>query len=489
MSAVGAVFTGRLLIFILGGLITPLLTRLLGPSAYGQYATALAIFGMVKILMVSGIDVGAKKYFSEDRSLQNWKEYVWASYVQLSLLLGGGFALGLVVLSLSGAISFLLGKSYRPLFYLLAVLALFTQFRTLSLSTLMGLHLEKYSEPIKTLEKIIFGVIAVGLAALGYDVSGVIFGHIFSVVVTLLICLLIVQNHFDLTQFTKRIPKKFPKKELWWFSHTSVIYVFLLSSLYHVDVILLQIFTTEEAVGYYKAALVIVGLLWLFPQSVQQSLIQSVAELWQSESVSKINKLSAKTTRYVFLLTSLLAVGVAVLADSFVPLYFGESYSPAVTPLLLLLPGTICFAIARPSLAITNAKGNMRPLIIATGTGAAINLLLNLLLIPEYKLMGAAVATTLGYTSLLLTQILCAWYVGYNPISGTRPIRVLVTGLATGLILYGVAEYLSNSLYKLIVIPPLGGILFALIALGSGAVSIDELRTTWTKFSQDTYLK
>jgi O-antigen/teichoic acid export membrane protein len=482
LSALGAVFSGRIAIFVAGALITPLLTRLLGPAAYGQYATILAIFSLVKILMVSGIDVGAKKYLSEERSIENWKNYVWTCYVRWSLAWGGIFSLAIAALAYEGFVAAFLGSEYVILFYLLTILAFSTQFRTLCLSSLMGLHLEKYSEPLKVIEKVSFGVIAVFLAYRGFGVRGVMVGQISSVLLTLAISLLILRRHIDVLGFFWQLPDKFPKSELIWFNNSSIVYVFFLSSLYHVDVLVLKMLTGEELVGYYKAALVIVGLLWLFPKSLQQVLIQSVSELWRSDSVTKINSLSSKTTRYVLLITVLLSIGLAVLADIFIPFYFGQDYAPAVEPLLILLPGTICFAIARPSLAITNAKGDMMPLIIATGIGAGINLLLNLLFIPLFGILGAAVATTVGYTSLLVAQVICARYVGYNPVSGIRPVRIAITGILTGVSIYYVKTLAPEPTIALVTVPPIGGVLFGLFAIWTGAITFEEIRSIGSRF-------
>ncbi|USZ71469.1 flippase [Natronosalvus halobius] len=483
--AISAVFSARIFIIVVGALITPLLTRLLGPSSYGQYATILSIFLLVKILMVSGIRSGTKKYLSEERSIPNWKNHVLSTYLHISIIFGSLFAFGLATLSASGIIAITFGESYILLFYLLSILALITQFRNLLVSALMGLQLEKYSEPIKIFEKATFGIVAITLTAIGFGVPGVIIGHIISVGLALLICSVIVHNQIDLSKITDPIPKEFPKRELWKFNYSSVLFAFLLYSLYHVDVILLQIFTGEETVGYYKAALVIVELLWVIPRSIQSVLIQSVSEYWRLGSIYKINELSSKITKYVSLITILLAVGLMVLAEAFMPFYFGDSYSPATTPLLILLPGTICFAVIRPSLAITHAKGDMRLLITGTGIAAGINIILNMLLIPPYGMVGAAVATTLGYSSLLITQLLSARSIGYNPFSGTQPVRVIITGILTGIVLFVVQYNITSPIHKLIIIPPLGGVLFTLIAIGLGIITWEKIRTTWTMIFTD----
>jgi O-antigen/teichoic acid export membrane protein len=87
-----------------------------------------------------------------------------------------------------------------------------------------------------------------------------------------------------------------------------------------------------------------------------------------------------------------MAVGLAVLADSFGPPYYGADFSVAVLPLILLLPGDDRLR-RRPLQATSQGSGRLRVLIVATGVAAGMNLVLNGLLIPLYGMTGAAVAT------------------------------------------------------------------------------------------------
>lgn len=83
------------------------------------------------------------------------------------------------------------------------------------------------------------------------------------------------------------------------------------------------------------------------------------------------------------LATLLLLIGLAVLAYLLTLLYFGPGFEAAVMPMLLLLPEVFGLAIAKPIYAIGQEKGQLRGLIVATGVAAILNLVLDLLLIPQ----------------------------------------------------------------------------------------------------------
>jgi len=140
------------------------------------------------------------------------------------------------------------------------------------------------------------------------------------------------------------------------FNSMSIALIFLMMSLYHIDIIMLNRFQSDSAVGNYKAALTIAEFLWFVPMAIQTVFVHSTSELWSQNRYQQISELVSRTTRYTFLLTAVMAVGLAALADIAVPIYFGAEAEPAITPLLLLLPGALGFAIARPILAVSQGK-------------------------------------------------------------------------------------------------------------------------------------
>lgn len=121
----------------------------------------------------------------------------------------------------------------------------------------------------------------------------------------------------------------------------SIVLVFLLMSLYHVDILMLQQFRESSDVGNYRAALQIAEFLWFVPLALQTVFVHSTSELWSRNRTREITDLASRTTRYTFLLTGVMAVGLAALADVAIPLYFGAEAEPAIDPLLLLLPGAL----------------------------------------------------------------------------------------------------------------------------------------------------
>ncbi|SIS03178.1 lipopolysaccharide biosynthesis protein [Natronorubrum thiooxidans] len=469
-----SIFASRIFILTISIIFTPILVRLLGPTQYGQYAVILSVYGLISIVMRQGTQESIRKYISERTDLE-WQSavfgYVLRPVVVLGLVVGSGF----VFAAWSGLAARVFGDAFTSLFYLLGLYAICRQFRTHILYTLMGLQLESRSELLYIIRKVMFVTLSLTVVYLGHGVEGVLIADIMTNTVVAVIGLGFVSREISLRSAISPADVGLPKRQIFNYAISSVFFFLFLTSLYHVDVLLLQYWTSDEVVGYYKGALAIAEVLWLAPKAVQLSILQRVSMLWNRDEIDAIQRKAQLVTRYVFLFTALLTLGMAVLAADFVPLYLGESFDSAVTPLQLLLPGVLGFAMARPTLAINQARRSLRPLLVATGACSLVNLILNLLLIPTYGMIGAAIATSIGYGSLVVFQSLAARHMGYDPLGGLQVRPTLLTLGATAAVIFPLASGLSSSLIALIVVPPVGAIIYVTAAVATGTVTVTDI--------------
>jgi O-antigen/teichoic acid export membrane protein len=298
------------------------------------------------------------------------------------------------------------------------------------------------------------------------------------VVASLLVALAagsVVVREVSLRGLVGGLPSSFPYGELMSFNGYNVVLIALVMSLFHVDIMMLRLIVGGEQTGYYKAALTLAEYIWLIPTSIQTLMLHSTSNMWSRGESDCIGELAGRVTRYVFLFTGLLAIGVFTLADSFVPLYYGSEFSVIVRPLAILLPGALGFALARPLYGINKANGRLWPLTVVTIVAALGNALLNGLLIPRYGMAGAAIATSTSYASMFLFQVACGYYLGYDPLQGIRPVRTITTLAVSAPLIVGLKALIHGRLISLIVIPLAGFAIFWAVAFSVGAVDTDEL--------------
>ena len=471
------IFTGRVGAGLLTLIITPIIVRVLGSGGYGDYAFALAVYSALRTVAGGGVYEGARKFIAAQATGAE-QAAVFSYYLKIAALFGTVTAVGLVLVTYLFVGQMLLEPRHRTYLYLVAGMVFFHAFYHLVRSSLMGYNLEEYSEPLYVLNRVFFPLIGIPLAALGWHVAGILVGHLVSTLLIVVLGYAALRRYTSVTAVSPAhlVPRpSVMHSPMFRYGILNVIFVLITKSLYVTDILLLQLFVPSEEVGYYNAALVAAEFLWFVPLALQVVLLHSASRLWADARVDEITATAGTITRYTLLMTGSLAVVLAVVGDAFLPIYFGTEFSASYLPMLLLLPGVVGFAVARPIYAIGQGHGNMRVLVLTTGAAALINVVGNVLLIPSFGIHGAAVATSIGYGSMVIFHVYTARYLGFFPLRGVPLLRVVVTCLLPLPVLWIVYDALGAGVLGLGIVSLLALPVYLLLARTLGAISRHEL--------------
>ena len=477
-----SILSARLLTTVISIASTPIIVRLLGPGGYGDYAVMLSIFSLYMIPVSSGITEGVQKFVAEAREMDHWQENVIRFYGVLAVGMVSVAALVLLAVTASGLAESIFGTEFTLYFYLLVGYVVVSQMRALVYHVVLGFGLEPISGPLSVVKKFVTVSVGIGLVTVGYGVSGMLIGHIGANLVVALSAAYVIAKRISLSKLIGGTPDAFPYRELLSFNVLNIVLILLVTSMFHVDVIMLRTLVGSETTGFYKGALAIAEYVWLVPIALQTVLLHSASTLWSENRTAAITDFASRITRYTVLLVLLMAIGLAALAEAFVPLYYGDPFSAAIFPLLLLLPGVVGFAGARPLQAISQGSGKIKILIVATGGAAGLNLVLNAVLIPIYGMNGAAVATSVGYASMFGFLVWAAWRIGYDPLDDFRPLRILATGAVSAPPILLLADAIGSDVVALVVVPPIGAVVYLLAAVLLGAIDTGEITEIVRKF-------
>jgi len=458
---------------VIGAATLPLVVRVLGPGRYGDYAFLMSTFSLLMLVVTPAVTEGVQKFVAEDRDRPEWRAHVVGFYLRLALVLAAVGSVALAALTWIGVVERFLDPRFTLFFYVLSAHVVFTQLKVFTRHTLLGLGLERFSEGFSVLVKLISRGVGLTLAFVGFGVVGFLAADLLAAAVFVLAGALVLRGQISLSGAVRTRPDV-PVRELLSFNGLNVVTVLLMMSLLHVDVMMVRLIEGDAEAGYYKAALVIAEYVLLMSRSLQSLMLHSASRLWSQGRTGRIQSLASRLTRYVFLSTALLAVGIFVLADRVMPLYFGPEFTASVRPLAILLPGVVGFALARPIYGINKGSGRLGPLVYALGATAAINVVANAVLIPRYGLTGAAVATSVSYGLMFLFQAGCAAYLGYSPVEDARPLRLVATVVPTLVALVALDSVIASDYLALAVVPPAGFFLFTTLALATGAVGRAE---------------
>ena len=110
--------------------------------------------------------------------------------------------------------------------------------------------------------------------------------------------------------------------------------------------------------------------------------------------------------KLVTILASAISFGLMGISSIFTPIFFGNGFS-ACTPIIILLSVTVFFIswanVVRTQFLIPNHYDKVY--IYSTILGAIINLILNLIFIPKYQAVGAAIGTVAAEFTLMFVQV------------------------------------------------------------------------------------
>ena len=169
---------------------------------------------------------------------------------------------------------------------------------------------------------------------------------------------------------------------------------------YRLDMFILKYFWGYSIIGMYSIAVLIIEKLWLLPESLRTIIFVEIAKKRKDEDLVNI------TIRLVFTITLLICILLFFLSPYIIPVLFSEKYSQSIYPLQLLIPGVLFFTYSKIIASYFSAKNMVKINTITSLLAFILNLVLNLILIPRYSMIGAALASSLSYTFGGIFQLL-----------------------------------------------------------------------------------
>ena len=177
---------------------------------------------------------------------------------------------------------------------------------------------------------------------------------------------------------------------------------------YRVDVILIALLLPNpaEPLGYYSMAVGLAELVFFLPNAVSQLFLPQVADATREDADAQVPMVARITLLITgagaLVLFPCAAVMIAVLLPAFVP---------SLAPLAVLLPGVVALSVAKVVGGYVAGVGRPGVNSFVSLVSFVGNLAVNLVLIPQFGIVGAAAASLISYTgsALLITAIVARW--------------------------------------------------------------------------------
>ena len=225
------------------------------------------------------------------------------------------------------------------------------------------------------------------------------------------------------------------------------------------DTIMLGFISGFTEVGYYNSATKISRLLLPFAIVTTSVMIPKISYAFSQKDKQQYNHYLKESFSLVAFFATPMAVGLFVITPSFVPLFFGNEFLPVI-PVLQILSSVLFFVGLSNyfGIQILVTSGYESKLLVCILLGAIVNFTLNILLIPKFGSLAAASTSVIAeliillatiYVTLKTVKISIDWIFVIQSSLSTIPIIIIHLLLTDEL-----------GIYKLLIIIPIGGILY-----------------------------
>ena len=373
----------------------------MGPEAYGVIGFAMGFVGLFSFLGTLGFDSAHIKRVSEGKNL--------GSCIGTFLLTKIGLVSLMSVVTISAVFfwKIVMGRGFESSEHELAIFIILGYYILQNISTIFQStfkaetkiakdELSRFTGTFFRTVAIIFVALS-GLGAIALALAYV-FGHLFLFITSFLFF-----RGYPINKPTKDYFKDYAS-----FAWPLVIMSAATLIMTNLDKVLIQLFWSDEHVGYYFASYRISSLIVLAGSSIGMILFPRISDFYSTRDMNSIKNMLKRSQRYISMFSFPIVMGLTVLAEPFIHILMSDAFYPAI-PIFMILP----FFAMLHALSIpyqSQFLGMDRPKIVRNIIVFMLvcNVILNIILIPEdikiigVKLFGlgatgAAIATVVSY--------------------------------------------------------------------------------------------
>jgi O-antigen/teichoic acid export membrane protein len=435
---------------LIGYLALIVFARELASGQLGTFFLFQAMLGIAAVPVDFGLRAAVEKRISEGV----FRGELLTTAVVLKLALLGLTIVG--VLAFRGSVNEYLGAELAVLF---AVALIVSEFAKLMLAVLNGELRVGETAILQATQRVVWVGLGLALISVGFEVYGLVYALIAGFAVMLLWGARRIST-------TLGRPSLAHARSLLDFSKYS--FVSLVGGYFYnwTDVAIIGFFLTQSDVAAYEIAWRTSGAVLVFSSAIATTIYPQVSEWHTDDAIDRIEALIPKVLTPSLFFVVPAFFGVLLFSREILSLIFGQQYASAWLVLIVLTAdkvfqavqiviGRSLQAIDRPGLAARAAVSS-----------TVMNLVLNVVLIAEFGIIGAAVATV---TASLLNDALHAFYLS-KFLSLRFPFRqvgwcVFASLCMVGVLLWGRSMVATNTVPVLLGMIVAGGVVYMGIVL------------------------
>jgi O-antigen/teichoic acid export membrane protein len=245
------------------------------------------------------------------------------------------------------------------------------------------------------------------------------------------------------------------------------------------DTLIMSKMLTPQDLGWWSVPYKITFAFQFIPVALSASVYPAMSSLVVSQP-EKVGELFAKAWKYLFVIVFPLSFGLMAVAHPVIVRLYGEQFLPSIPVLRILLVSLIFSYLSIITGALLNATGRQSIQTVLVGIALVCNVLLNIILIPKYGIVGAAMAALIGNIVL--------WTLGFyfarrSAVFGSLRLLKNGTHIFVLSLLMAVAVYMLTLKVSFLITIPFGVVLYGALLFFTGVVDMLTVRSLLLKVS------
>jgi len=232
----------------------------------------------------------------------------------------------------------------------------------------------------------------------------------------------------------------------------------------------------------YSIALPTARILMYIPNAIGNILLPLTSELWAKRKLVLLRVGMESIYKYIIIIAIPLTFIMFSFTDLIINVLFGKSYILATNTMKILSIGMLFLALHRVNVNFFSGIGKPQLHSKIVYSAAAFNLVANLILIPIWGIIGAAITTTISYFIMMfigLVKIKKFIKIGL-------PIKIWAKTLMSGIVIVLVIGFSKKIIFlnvwlETVIVLIISGIVYILLLFLLKVINVEELKDVYKR--------
>ncbi len=459
------VLAGFVFAKFLGYLYRIIIARYFGPEVYGLFSLATIILFWFVTIASLGFSEGILRYVAFYRGAKSTDKIKYIFKFSLSFLLITGLFSGLTLFFLSEFISIKIFHNTGLIIFLKLLSFLIPIYIVTNVFLYLILAYERvkfYSILTDVIYNIAKLVSLIVLILIGIKTNSVIFSFMLGTIVIFMVSYFYSKYKITLIFGKVKLEKNEKNKirnELFLYSWPLILSPIFYNLFPYIDSFFIGYFKNVSEVGLYNSAVPIAELMLIAPFLFVRLFFPLITKEFSKKNFEIITELSKQVEKWILLINLPFLILILIFPDVFISILFGPDYLPALNALRFLAIGFIFYTLSIVSYNLITMAGKSRIILIDIILISTLNIILNIIFIPKYGIVGAAITTMISHITLSLVYLFQVnYYTSIIPIR-RKMLGIIISALIPAFLLF----YIKNFIMTNILTSILQGSLFLLL--------------------------